>query len=59
MKVFAYSVPAGFRQAKARQKPVKLLILGFPRTFENVVNLIAVVNKLTTLEANCCRVKTE
>lgn len=59
MKVFAYGVPAASRREKARRKPAKLLILGFSRAFENVVNLIAVVNKLTTLEANCFRVKTE
>jgi hypothetical protein len=46
-------VPVAFKRAKAQQKPTKLLILGFPRAFENVVNLISVVNKLTTLEAFC------
>jgi hypothetical protein len=59
MKAFAYGVPVGFRRAIARRKPAKLLILGFPRAFGNVVILIAVVNKMTTLEANCFQVKTE
>jgi hypothetical protein len=53
MKVFAYGVPVGFRRAIARRKPAKLLVLAFKRAFGNVVNLIADVNKLTTLEAFC------